>query len=134
MASSDASAAASATVKKPISINIPFSPAKTIRGGPFAYNKPLYQHQVMTWFQIVAIRGFVKWKDHGSGDVQAALILSRGQQFKTQTEYARLELTKDARGSHANEFKKAEIRYIRDQKELRLLDGAPGMIDVPQLI
>lgn len=123
MASSDASAAPGASVHKRIVFKK--SPGKTITGGPFAYNKPLDQHQVKTRFQIVAVNGSVKWKDHGSGDVQAALILSRGQHFKTQTEYDRLVLTRDARGSRANEFKTAKIISSElDQKQLHWL-GEP---------
>ena len=108
--------AATSAAPKHITFAKYFEPITTIRGGAFAYNKPIDQIRIPTCFQIIAVRGFVKWKDHGSGKVEAALILSRGQHFKTQMEFGRIELTKDARGSPVDDLKKAEFVFLPDKQ------------------
>ena len=109
------------------------APRNTLVGDAFDQEKGLQVKKIPFNFQVVRVQGRVRWKDHGSGDARAALILKRGT-LKPKQILGRLDLAKYARGSTADEFTTAEFDFDMsnnqspDQLDSFWKEGAAGAV------
>ena len=101
------------------------SPSETCLGGECGEDKWIKQVEMTNTFQVIRVHGTVRWKDHGSGNVGAALLLKRAN-LKTGQKMERLDLAELARGSPPNEATTVTFDFKPDGRNPFWQRGAAG--------
>ena len=104
-------------------------PSGTRVGGARAEEEGFHRRKMANTFQVIRVYGHVRWKDHGSGDATAKLILKRGEfrdKFRTEGKLEWLYLAEYARGSCPNEVTTVVFDFKPDEQNPFWLRGSAG--------
>ena len=81
--------------------------------------------EMLNNFQVIRVHGHVRWKDHGSGDSSAVLILKRRNKKQI---FGELDLAEYARGSSTDKFTLVQFDFEPHVQNPFWQRGAAGEI------